>query len=73
MFESSRAVALLAIIALALAAGVYLKLVRVQGFSSFGRGRWLTGRVEGASQLMALALLLGVMAAVLAIAASIVA
>lgn len=52
MFEASRAVALLAIIALAGSGGVYLKLVRVRGFGTLGRGRWLTGRVEGTSQLM---------------------
>ena len=68
MFEASRLVALLAVIALALAAGVALKLVRVHGFGTFGRGRWLTGRVESASQLTALALCLGLVAAVLAMA-----
>lgn len=69
MFEASRAVALLAIIALVLAAGVSLKLVRVHGFGTLGRGRWLTGRVEGASQLMVLALCLGALAAVIAVTA----
>ncbi len=73
MFEGSRVVALLAIIALAASAGVYLKLVHVRGFGTLGGGRWLTGRVEGASQLMVLALFLGVVAAVLAIAAWVVA
>lgn len=73
MFEASRAIALLAVIALALSAGVALKLIRVQGFGTFGRGRWLTGRVESASQLTALAFCLSLVAAVLAIVGWIVA
>ena len=69
MFEASRVVALLAVMALAVSAGVWLKLVRAPRLGTLGRGRWLTGRVESASQLLGLALCLSAVAVVLAIAA----